>query len=154
MERLHTTIERAILVSVQEINLPGIARADLRSVAVLAEQLQRVAAQLEQHGCSKIRLPAKVELYLRISSANLLRVVESTEYEVVLQANGDDFSATASTDKDWAVAWERSMEPIRQAALRFMKEDVWNIDATLTEDSYTFQAAMVLLTSELVGPYV
>jgi hypothetical protein len=34
-----------------------------------------------------------------------------------------------------------------------MKEDVWNMDATLTEDSHAFQSAMVLLASELVGPY-
>lgn len=27
------------------------------------------------------------------------------------------------------------------------------MDETLAEDSYTFQAAMVLLASELVGPY-
>lgn len=35
-----------------------------------------------------------------------------------------------------------------------MKEDVWKMNATLTEDSYTFQAAMVLLASAVVGPYL
>jgi hypothetical protein len=35
-----------------------------------------------------------------------------------------------------------------------MRTDVWNLDETLAEDSYIFQAAMVLLASELVGPYV
>jgi hypothetical protein len=34
-----------------------------------------------------------------------------------------------------------------------MKEAVWNMDATLAEDSHPFQTAMVLLASELVGPY-
>ena len=35
-----------------------------------------------------------------------------------------------------------------------MKEDVWKMDATRAEDSHTFQAAMVLLASELIGPHV
>jgi hypothetical protein len=35
-----------------------------------------------------------------------------------------------------------------------MKEDVWRINATQAEDSYPFHAAMVLLASELLGPYI
>jgi len=35
-----------------------------------------------------------------------------------------------------------------------MKSDIWNMDESLAEDSYSFQAAMVLFTSEMVGPYV
>jgi hypothetical protein len=35
-----------------------------------------------------------------------------------------------------------------------MKEDVWRMDATLAENSNAFRAAMVLLASEFVGPYV
>jgi hypothetical protein len=50
------------------------------------------------------------------------------------------------------MAWKRGMEPIKQAALEGMRRDVWHMDGTLTEDSYTFQAAMVLFASELVGP--
>jgi hypothetical protein len=34
-----------------------------------------------------------------------------------------------------------------------MKEGVWSMGASLAENSYTFQTAMVLLASELVGPY-
>jgi hypothetical protein len=34
-----------------------------------------------------------------------------------------------------------------------MKEDVWKLDSTLAEDSSIFQAAMILLTSALVGPW-
>jgi hypothetical protein len=43
------------------------------------------------------------------------------------------------------VAWERGIEAIKQAALQFMKEDVWKMDPALAEDSSTFQAAMILL---------
>jgi hypothetical protein len=42
---------------------------------------------------------------------------------------------------------------IKQDALGGMRRDIWNLEETLAEDSYTFQAAMVLLASELVGPY-
>jgi hypothetical protein len=100
----------------------------------------------------KIRM-ADIKLYLRISNTDVLSSVESTEFRVVVKADGNDLHAAASTDKDWARAWEKGMEPIRLAALRSMKEDVWKMDATLAEDSYPFQAAMVLLISELVGPY-
>jgi hypothetical protein len=59
----------------------------------------------------------------------------------------------ASSDTNWELAWEHGIEPIKQAALQAMKSTVWNLDATLVEDTYTFKAAMVLLVSEMVGPY-
>ena len=154
LNRIRAAIEEAISVSVRNIQLPGIVDATVRSVAVTAQHLQPVAAQLARHGQSEIRLSAEVELLLQISNSDALSSVENTEYQVELHANGNDLSATASTDKCWAMAWERGLQPIKQAALQSMKEDVWNLDATLTEDSHTFQAAMVLLASELVGPYV
>jgi hypothetical protein len=90
---------------------------------------------------------------LRISNTDALSSIEPTEFRVAVEAAGIDLRAAASTDKDWARAWEKGMEPIRLAALQSMKEDVRRMDATLAEDSYGFQAAMVLLSSELVGPY-
>jgi len=84
----------------------------------------------------------------------VLSSVESTEFRVVVEGDEIDLRAAASTDKDWARAWEKGMKPIRPAALQSMKEDVWKMDATLAENSYPFQAAMVLLASELVGPYI
>jgi hypothetical protein len=96
---------------------------------------------------------AEVELFLRISNTDALLSIEPTEFRVAVEAYENELRAAASTDKDWARAWERGIEPIRQPALQHMKEDVWNLDATLAEDSHTFQAAMVLLASELVGPY-
>jgi len=35
-----------------------------------------------------------------------------------------------------------------------MREDLQSMDDSLTEDSYPFKAGMVLLASEMVGPYV
>jgi hypothetical protein len=72
---------------------------------------------------------------------------------VGMEADGNHPRATASTAKNWAKAWERGIEPIRAAALQSMKEDLRSMGATLAEDSYAFQAAMVLLASEFVGPY-
>jgi hypothetical protein len=154
LDRIRTVIEEAISVSVQAVQVPGIADAELRSASLSSKQLQRVAAQIEQHGHSELRLSAEVELFLRISNTDVLSSIEPTAFRVGVDADEDDLRAVASNEKDWGRAWERGIEPIKQAALQGMRRDVWNMDETLAEDSYTFQAAMVLLASELVGPYV
>jgi hypothetical protein len=153
LDKIRTAIEDAISISVHEIQLPGIEGADVQSVTGPSEQLQLLATQLEQRGQVEIRLSADVQLYLRISNTDVLRSIESTEFRVAVEADGIDLRAAASTDKDWAKAWERGIEPIRAAALQSMEEDLRSMGATLAEDSYAFQAAMVLLASELVGPY-
>jgi hypothetical protein len=151
---LRMLLEEALSVSVREIQLPGIVDAAVRNESVSSVQVQRVAAQLEQRGYAETTLSVEVELFLRVSNNELLGCIERTDFCVTLNAGENDLRATASTHKDWAMAWERGMEPIKQAALEGMRRDAWNMDTTLAEDSYTFQAAMVLLASELIGPYV
>ena len=46
--------------------------------------------------------------------------------------------------------WHRADQAI---PLQSLKSDVWDVDEELAEDSYTFQAAMVLLASDMVGHY-
>src|SRR5664279_2519818 len=46
--------------------------------------------------------------------------------------------------------WHRADQAI---PLQSLKSDVWDMDEELAEDSCTFQAAMVLLASDMVGPY-
>jgi hypothetical protein len=154
LDRIRTVIEEAISVSVQAVQVPGIADTELRSASLSSKQLQRVTAQIEQHGHSELRLSAEVELFLRVSNTDVLSSIERTAFRVRVEADENDLRAVASNDKDWGMAWERGIEPIKQAALQGMRRDVWNTDETLAEDSYTFQATMVLLASELVGPYV
>jgi len=153
LDRIRTVIEEALAVSVQGVQLPGIAEAGVRKAALSSAQLQRVANELDQNGQGEIRFSADVELFLRVSNTDVLGSIECTGFRVRLNADGNDLRAVASTDKDWGMAWERGIEPIKQAALQGMRRDVWNMDETLAENSYTFQAAMVLLASELVGPY-
>ncbi len=154
VDRIRAVMEKAVSVSVHGIHLPGITDAAVRNAAVCSGQLQRVAAQLEHHGHGETSLSAEVELFLRVSNIDVLSTIESTTFRVRVNADGNDLRAVASSEKDWGMAWERGIEPIKQAALQGMRRDVWNLDETLAEDSYTFQAAMVLLASELVGPYV
>jgi hypothetical protein len=71
-----------------------------------------------------------------------------------VKTEGNDLCAVVSDEKDWELAWQRGMEPLKEVALQGMRRDVCKMDDTLAEDSYTFQAAMILLASELVGPYV
>jgi hypothetical protein len=154
LSRIRTVMDEAVSVALQGIQLPGIADAALKGAALSLEQLQWVAAQLEQHGHGEIKLVAEVELFLRISNTDVLSSIECTEFLVRVTADENDLHAVASNEKDWGMAWERGIEPIKQATLQDMRTDVWNLDETLAEDSYTFQAAMVLLASGLVGPYV
>ena len=60
LDRLRTAIEEALSLSVQKVQLPGIADADVRKVAVSSEQLQRLAAEVEQDGYGEIRLSAEI----------------------------------------------------------------------------------------------
>jgi len=154
VDGIRTAIEKALSACVFEIQVPGIVDGEARPPVVSLEQLQRIGAQLKQRGHSEITLSAEVELFLRISNTDVLRSVECTEFRVSVNAEADNLRAEASSEKDWPKAWERGIEPIKEAALQSMKSDVWNIDATLTESSYTFQSAMVLLASELIGPYI
>ena len=154
LDRIRTVIEEALSVSVQGIQVPGIAGAEIKNMAISSKQLQRIAAQLERHGHSEIKLSAEVELFLRVSNTDVLSSIECADFRVRVSADENDLRAVASSETNWERAWERGIEPIKQAALQGMRRDVWNMDGTLAEDSYTFQAAMVLLASELVGPYV
>ena len=126
----------------------------MSKVAIPSEELQQVSAQLEQHGHSEIALSAEVELFLRISNIDLLSSIECTEFRVSVNADADNLRAVASSEEDWAMAWERGIEPIRESALQSMKSDVLGVYEGLPEENYDFKAAMVLLASEMVGPSV
>jgi hypothetical protein len=151
---LLTKIKQAVCVSVRGIQLPGIYGAEVNEkLAISSEQLRRVAAELEQNGHSEIRLEALVELFLHFCNG-VLSSMERTEFLVKVNADENNLRATASNEKNWAMAWAIGMEPIRQESLKSMRRDIRKIDDTLKEDSYAFKVAMVLLVSEEVGPYV
>jgi len=151
---LSAVIERALSLCVCEIQLPGIAGADLRNVEISSERLQRIAARLEKDSCTEIRLSAELELFLRISNTDVLSSVELTRFLVQVNLDQNSLCASATNEKDWAAAWERGIEPLKQSALEGMRLDLLKTDEDLPENSYTFQAGMVLLASEFVGPYV
>ena len=153
-DRVRAAVEEAVSVSVQGIRLSGIEGAVKQKVIVTPEQLRLLAVQLEQQGHGEIKVSAEVELFLRISNNDALSTIESTRFRVSVNADGDDLRAVATSEKDWAKAWERGLEPIKDTVLEGMRRDVWKLDATLSEDDYTFQAAMILFASVLVGPYV
>lgn len=147
-------MEEAVSVSVLGIKLAGIVSAAVRNAVISSAQLRRVATQLEQHGHGETSLSVEVELFLRISNTDVLSSIQSTAFRVRADADGNNLRAVAASDMNWAMAWERGIEPIKQAALEGMRRDLWNMDGAMEEDSYSFQAGMVLLASELVGPYV
>lgn len=82
LNRIRTVIEQAICRSVAEIRLPGIVDAAIGPMAVSPEQVQQVAAQLEQRGYGEFGTSAEVELFLHVSNTDLLRSIESTEFHI------------------------------------------------------------------------
>src|ERR1700688_617518 len=132
LDRIRTVIEDALSVFVQGIHVAGIVAASVNYVALSAKQLRWVAAELVQHGNGDMRLSAEVELFLRVSNTEVLRSPERAEFLVMLNASENDFRARVSNEKDWGIkAWERGMEPIKEAALQGMRRDLWNMDKRL-----------------------
>jgi hypothetical protein len=107
LDRIRAVIEDALSVSVQGLHLPGIVDAAVKNVTFSAKQLQRVAAQLEQHGHGEIRHSAQIELFLRISKADVLQAIECIEFLIKVNADENDLCATVSNEEDWGKAWER-----------------------------------------------
>ena len=151
LKMLRTAIEEAVSVPVSSIDLPGIVDAVVKRVAI--SPMQKLATQLEQDSQTEVRLSTEVEFFLRISNADVLSSIQCLPFRVKVRTDEIGPQAVARAEESWAAAWEKGIEPIKQAALQSMKEDVWNMDPALAEDSSTFQAAMILLASELVGPW-
>lgn len=147
LDATSTAIEKAVSAYVDEIQLPGIVDAAVCKVAVPSEQLQQVSAQLEQHGHSEVTVSAEVQLFLRFSNTKALPSIDSVEFRVSVDADADNLHAVASTENDWAAAWERGIGRVKQRALQAMKDALREMDLKVSA------TAMVLLTSSMVGPY-
>jgi hypothetical protein len=89
-DRIRTVIEEALSASVQGIQLSGIYGAEMKNVAISSNQLQRAAAQLQQHGHGEMKLSAEVELFLRISNTDVLSSVEHTVFRVQVSVEKND----------------------------------------------------------------
>jgi hypothetical protein len=149
---LRTAIEEAVSALVDRIELPGIVDAHVRNVAVGSSRLQQLATQLEQDGHAEVELGAEIEFFLRVSNTDLLKSIQCVLFRIKVRVDEHGLEAAASAESSWATAWEKGIERLKRPALHLMKEDVWKIAPDLSEDSSTFQAAMILLASELVGP--
>ena len=153
LHNIRSVIEQALLLSVQEIQFAGIADAALKKVSVSSEQLQHLASELEKHGHGEIRISAEIELFLRVSNTDVLSSIQWAAFWAKVNTEENELHALAIPETDWEFAWQRGIEPIKHDALEGMRRDVRDMNETLEEDSYSFQAAMVLFASELVGPY-
>ena len=61
VDRIRTTIEEAVFVSVRNMKLPGIVHAEVEGVALSSEHLQQMATQIEQHSDGEVVLSAQIE---------------------------------------------------------------------------------------------
>ena len=153
-DEIRNTIEQAISLSLRSIVLPGISDAELVRSGFSSEQFNVLVIQLEASGQASLKLRPEIHLFLRISNTDVLEVADRPEFLIQILKGSDQLHALAKTERDWAVAWEEGLRPIKADALRSMREDLQGMGDSLTEDSYAFKAGMVLFASELVGPYV
>jgi len=153
LHSIRSVIEQALLLSVLEVQLEKIADADLKNISISSEQLQHLVSELEQHGHGEVRISVEIELFLRVSNTDVLSSIQWVAFRARVSTEGNELGAVVSPERDWEMAWQRGIEPIKHDALQGMRRDVRNMNETLHEDSYSFQAAMVLFASELVGPY-
>ena len=97
---------------------------------------------------------ANIKLFLRVSNTDLLETKECISFDLNISRTADSIEATATTSANWAQCWRRGIEPIRRIALQSIHDTVRGVDETLPENDPRFMAAMVLIASEMVGPYV
>jgi hypothetical protein len=150
---LREKIADAISLSVGSIKCFGIDDAETKNVAISSRHLHQIAAQLERENQMSVAISAEIELFLRLCNSELVASVQFISFRVELWSDDDGIRAAAVNEQEWTATWEKGIAPIKQAVLQSMKRDVWNIDPTLAEDSSTFQIAMILFASEVVGPW-
>jgi hypothetical protein len=80
----------AVSVTVQGVQLPGIADAELRSVALPEGKARHLAAQLEQQSYGEMRLSVEVGLFLRVSNTEVLSSIECADFVVSVKAHGQE----------------------------------------------------------------
>src|SRR5215831_16364095 len=109
-ETIQETIEQAISVSLQNIVLPGISDAELIRSDFSAEQFNALTTQLEEYRQTSLRLRPEIHLFLRISNNDLLQVTDRPEFLIQVCRDFEhshQLHAVATTERDWAVAWEQ-----------------------------------------------
>jgi hypothetical protein len=154
LDRIRVTIEESLAVALGAVQFPGIVNAELKRASLSSKHLQGAATKLARNGHCSLRVAAEVEVFLRISNSDVLSSIEHMEFVVLAKMSESKLCAVATNEQDWRITWERGMEGIKDPALQGIRRDIWKMDDSLAEDSHTFRAAMVLLTSELVGPYI
>src|SRR5262249_53207728 len=154
-ESLRLAIENAVNRVLRQIDLPGISDAELNGILLDSVSLDRLYSDLKMRQNIQTSVSATIRLFLRVSNTDLLETKERITFDLNLSRIGADaIEAIATTSADWEQCWVRGIGPIRREALEGIRDSVSSLDETLSENDTLFMAAMVLLASEMVGPYV
>ena len=145
-------IEEAITRCVSSIMFQGIEGAKVTNVEISPGQLREVAFQFEEYGKGKLVAHADIAFCIRIPNVDVLRSDQRLPFRVSLVEGHKGPEASAIPADGWESAWQKGLEPIRQAALASMKDYVHTVSAAV-EGTYSFQAALILVASEILGPY-
>lgn len=151
-EKLHNAISKALGSYVNQVRVNGIKGIEIKQLVISQTQLREAASRLRSVKSVNLKLRVPVYLFLRISNTDVLRADDLAELTVRMNVNEEALNVVIESDKDWAKAWEQGIETLREPALEGMRRDMLRLD-DFPEDSSTFQAGIILLASELVGPY-
>lgn len=150
---IHKTIRDAVSVCVANVNFPGIESIEVSYFDISPSELQVVVSHLATLGLSELSVSADVNLYVRISNSDVVHSRQALPFRIHITNQSGDVHATAINQTDWEVGWERALAPLKHAAIESMKSDIEQVYPGSSEGTSEFQAAMVLLASEMIGPY-
>lgn len=153
LNHIRSAVAKAITTYVSRIDVEGIEAAELSSISVDSQDLQQATAKLWDNGHGELVVLADIRIYLRLSNEDVLGSNQQLTFRVSLNGTDGHVLAAAAADASWERAWEGALEPLKPFVLESLRTDVQTINPAWVEGTYGFQAAMVLLASEMLGPY-
>lgn len=137
------------------IPFPGIEGAKVESVSVPIKEITRIKKSLATDGDhTEVNVRVNIRFFVRKWGGDLATWTESGRFRVQVCAQGDDVQAWASSEKDWTKAWERAVNPFLPAIFQNLCDQLRSRKSDWREENPSFRAAMILLASMHVGPFV
>ena len=153
-KQLRHVIENSIVRALGQVAFDGIYDLRLEQLLCRPEQAQALLDELRTHSSAETVVPADIMILVRVSNNDGLQSVQRLHFRITLHDEENEaIDAVATTDAGWEQCWERALEPIKVELLQRMQADVSAMDESLSENHPSFMAAMVLLSSEMIGPY-
>jgi hypothetical protein len=103
---IRDAVGTAIAASVSDINCDGIDGAEVTKLKVSRNDLEKAAFQLAEHGHTELAVLSTIEIFVRISTSDVLASEQQMPFRIVLIAKANDIEATAMNEECWEQAWK------------------------------------------------